>query len=29
MPKLVYNAKYVTKEKVVKDLKIEGLENFF
>lgn len=29
MPKLVYNAKYVTKDKVVKDLKIEGLENFF
>lgn len=29
MPKLVYNAKYITKEKVVKDLKIEGLENFF
>jgi len=29
MPKLIYNAKYMTKEKVVKDLKIEGLENFF
>ena len=29
MPKLVYNAKYLTKDKVVKDLKIEGLENFF
>jgi len=29
MPKLVYNAKYVTKDQVVKDLKIEGLENFF
>lgn len=29
MPKLIYNAKYITKEKVVKDLKIEGLENFF
>lgn len=29
MPKLVYNAKYVTKDKIVKDLKIEGLENFF
>lgn len=29
MPKLIYNAKYVTKDKVVKDLRIEGLENFF
>jgi hypothetical protein len=29
MPKLVYNAKYVTEDKVVKELTIEGLENFF
>lgn len=29
MPKLVYNAKYVTKDKQLKELKIEGLENFF
>lgn len=29
MPKLVYNAKYMTKDRVVKELKIEGLENFF
>ena len=29
MPKMVYNAKYVTKDKQVKELKIEGLENFF
>ncbi len=29
MPKLIYNAKYITKDKVVKDLRIEGLENFF
>lgn len=29
MPKLVYDGKYVTKDKVVKDIRIEGLENFF
>jgi T4 bacteriophage base plate protein len=29
MPKLVYDAKYVTKDKVVKELRLEGLENFF
>jgi hypothetical protein len=29
MPKLVYNGKYVTKDRVVKDIKIEGLESFF
>lgn len=29
MPRLVYNGKYMTKDKVVKDVKIEGLENFF
>lgn len=29
MPKLVYKAKYVTEQKVVKEVLIEGLENFF
>lgn len=29
MPKLVYDGKYLDKNKVVKDIKIEGLENFF
>lgn len=29
MPKLVYKAKYVTEDKQVKELTIEGLENFF
>ncbi|MDC3266486.1 gp26 family baseplate hub assembly chaperone [bacterium] len=29
MPKLVYNAKYLDKEKQLKQLKIEGLDNFF